>query len=324
MRKLEKTAQGYFDKGLAESTKKSYSSARNRYLAFCTESALDPFPVNEHKLSLFVSYAAQSGLKYQTIKYYLSGLRYTQISLNMGDPFAGNIMPRLEYITKGIKRAESENPARKTLVRMPITPTILQRLKQEWEKSALTNDTVMIWAACTLAFFGFLRIGEMTIANNSAYDPSIHLSISDVTFDHASSPSAMFITIKASKTDPFRKGITLALGRTYRPLCPVAAMAAYLQRRGTGSGPLFRFMDWGPLTRKKFVDQVKKGLTAAGVDQKKYNGHSFRIGAATTAAMKGMEDSLIKTLGRWESAAYLRYVKIPREQLLSYTRAMEA
>ena len=83
MRKLEKTAQGYFDKGLAESTKKSYSSARNQYLAFCTESALDPFPVNEHKLSLFVSYAAQSGLKYQIIKYYLPGLRYTQISLNI-------------------------------------------------------------------------------------------------------------------------------------------------------------------------------------------------------------------------------------------------
>ena len=167
----------------------------------------------------------------------------------MGDPFAGNIMPRLEYITKGIKRAESENPARKTLVRMPITPTILQWLKQEWEKSALTNDTVMIWAACALAFFG---IGEMTIANNSAYDLSIHLSISDVMFDHASSPSAMFSTKKASKTDPFRKGITLALGRTYRPLCPVAAMAAFLQRRGTGLGPLFLFMDrWGTINTQK-------------------------------------------------------------------------
>ena len=55
-------------------------------------------------------------------------------------------------------------------------------------------------------------------------------------------------------SDPFRKGITLALGRTYHPLCPVAAMAAYLQRRGTGSGPLFRFKDGEPLTRKKFVN----------------------------------------------------------------------
>jgi hypothetical protein len=105
MRKLEKTAQGYFDKGLAESTKKSYSSARNRYLAFCTESALDPFPVNEHKLGLFVSYVAQSGLKYQTIKCYLSGIRYAQISLSMGDPFAGNIIAAVGVYNEGNQKS---------------------------------------------------------------------------------------------------------------------------------------------------------------------------------------------------------------------------
>lgn len=173
----------------------------------------------------------------------------------------------------------------------------------------------MVWAACTLDFFGFLRIGEMTVPNKSSYDTNVHLSINDVTFDHESSPSAMFITIKASKTDPFRTGITLALGRTNHPLCPVAAMPAYLQIRGTKSGPLFQFSDGEPLTRSGFVAHVKACLTAA---QKKYNGHSFQIGAATTAASRGMEDSIIKTLGRWESTAYLHYIKIPREQLFLY------
>ena len=47
----------------------------------------------------------------------------------------------------------------------------------------------------------------------------------------------------------------------------------------------------------------------------KYSGHSFRIGAATTAASVGVEDSLIKTLGRWESSAYLLYVRVPRDRL---------
>ena len=42
---------------------------------------------------------------------------------------------------------------------------------------------------------------------------------------------------------------------------------------------------------------------------------SFRIGSATTAAACGIEDSLIQTLGHWKSAAYLRYIRIPREQL---------
>ena len=34
-----------------------------------------------------------------------------------------------------------------------------------------------------------------------------------------------------------------------------------------------------------------------------------------TAASRGVEDAIIKTLGRWKSLAYLEYVKIPRDQL---------
>ena len=46
-----------------------------------------------------------------------------------------------------------------------------------------------------------------------------------------------------------------------------------------------------------------------------FSGHSFQAGAATTAAAIKVEGSSIKTLGRWESAASLLYVRIPREQL---------
>ncbi len=35
------------------------------------------------------------------------------------------------------------------------------------------------------------------------------------------------------------------------------------------------------------------------------HGHSFRIGAATTAVVVGIADSSIQTLGRWQSAAFL-------------------
>ena len=89
--------------------------------------------------------------------------------------------------------------------------------------------------------------------------------------------------------------------------------------RGTQGGALFRFQDGRLLTRQRFVEEVRKALQQAGVDQAKYCGHSFRIGAATTAAAKGMEDSIIKTLGRWRSLAYLDYVRIPRDQLAQYS-----
>ena len=65
--------------------------------------------------------------------------------------------------------------------------------------------------------------------------------------------------------------------------------------------------------------EVKKALEITGADASEFNGLSFRIGVASTAAANGMEDSLIKTLGRWECDAYQRYIKIPREELANYT-----
>ena len=130
------------------------------------------------------------------------------------------------------------------------------------------------------------------------------------------------INIKASKTDPFRKGISVFFGRTNSSLCPVAAMAAYLASRKGDPGPFFKFRDGLPLSQQKFVAKVREALEEAGLDPKKYAGHSFRIGAATTAAARGVEDSVIKTLGRWQSSAYLLYVRMPRERLAELSKVI--
>ena len=87
--------------------------------------------------------------------------------------------------------------------------------------------------------------------------------------------------------------------------------------RRPGNGPLFRFSDGRSLTRERFIAKVREVLQQIGIDQTKYCGHSFRIGAATTAAKKGIQDSLKKTLGRWESVAYQLYVRTPHEQLVT-------
>ena len=128
-------------------------------------------------------------------------------------------------------------------------------------------------------------------------------------------PSSLRIRIKASKTDPFRQGVDIFMGRTGNELCTVVATLAYMVQRGPGPGPLFKFQDGKPLTRQRFVARVREALTSAGVDSSAYSGHSFRSGAATTAAKCGVSDAVIKMLGRWKSSAYQLYIKTPRDQL---------
>jgi len=68
-------------------------------------------------------------------------------------------------------------------------------------------------ANCT-AFFGFLRVGEMTVPSQESFDEMVHLTLEDVTLDSRSSPSIVWLTIKQSKTDPFQKGVKLGLSHT--------------------------------------------------------------------------------------------------------------
>ena len=92
--------------------------------------------------------------------------------------------------------------------------------------------------------------------------------------------------------------------------------------RGNSPGMLFRFQDGTPLTKSRFTQKFRQLLSQAGMDPTMYAGHSFRIGAATTAAARGVEDSLIQTLGRWKSSAYLTYVRLPAQSLAALSQQL--
>ena len=71
------------------------------------------------------------------------------------------------------------------------------------------------------------------------------------------------VRIKASKTDPFRVGMDVFMGRTGDELYPVTAIVTYKIARGGCQGPLFVFRDGKSLTRPRFVGEVKEALGKA-------------------------------------------------------------
>ncbi len=97
----------------------------------------------------------------------------------------------------------------------------------------------------------------------------------------------------------------------------MAALLSYLVVRGKHGGPLLQFKDGRALTRSQLVCELRKALPSAGFKPEDYAGHSFRKGAATTAAACGVPVELIKTLGRWKSQAYQLYIDIPTGHLSS-------
>ena len=121
----------------------------------------------------------------------------------------------------------------------------------------------MLWAASCLAFFAFLRAGQLIIPNDSGFDASSHLAWGDIGVDNPKYPVVLSVRLKASKTDPFRKSITLYVGKGSPDICPVSAVLAFLVVRGAGPGPLFCFKDGRPLTRQRFVSAVQDALEAS-------------------------------------------------------------
>ena len=62
---------------------------------------------------------------------------------------------------------------------------------------------------------------------------------------------------------------------------------------------------------------MRLGLLRANLPADKYVGHSFWIGAATTAVSAGIKDSIIQTLGRWQNSSYLLYVQLDPRHMAS-------
>ena len=317
---LQATISFYYQRGLAPSTQKLYHVGQQRYIHFCSQHYLTALPSTEFTLLSFAAYLAKHNIMYSTIKVYISAIRNLHVMSGQHHHFANQLTPRLEQVLRGIKRDQSSRlPAR---VRLPITIQIMQQIKENLLKRPHDYNNILMWAICCTAFFGFLRCSEFTVPKETDYDPNVHLSYADVAVDCKSNPRMIQIQIKQSKTDPFRKGVKLSLGRTDCVVCPVSAILAYLAVRGAQPGPLFLTDHNKAVTRPYFSSVLTAILTDIGLPVHSFNTHSFRIGAATSAKQADISDSNIKTLGRWRSDTYQSYIRMAPSELAKFSSTL--
>ena len=184
-------------------------------------------PADELLLTEFVAFLAKS-IKYASIKIYLAAVRHYHIC--RGFHLHMHKMLRLQLALRGIKRSQGDQ----IRVRLPITIHHLKLFRLLLAISNINNfDSLMIWAATTLAFFGFLRLGELTC--NSKFNKDVHPITHDSIFFplriDTKDPQFMTVRMKESKTGPFRLGHTMTVGATNSKICPVQALENYISLR---------------------------------------------------------------------------------------------
>ena len=240
---------------MAPSTHQTYATSQRRFYTFCCQAGKlhasgSPCPANEWTLCLFGSFLADS-VQHSSIKVNLSVIHSLYIKQGFPDPLQNCL--QLQQVLRGIKRVQG-SPATQ---RLPVTDNIMVVIWKALDMSLF--DHCMFWTACTLAYFGSLRSAEFTVPSIASFSPSLQLSVRDISLDSSSLPSCMWVRIKAYKTDPFRKGCTIHIGRGSFPLCAVHAMMAYLGIQGNTPGPLFLLQNGQPLSCARLTDTVGSG-----------------------------------------------------------------
>ena len=291
--------------GIAESTRLTYTTPQRSLHEFTAAFGItEGLPPSELTICLWMAWLALRPVRYSTIRTYLYGVRSLCVDFGAGDPLKGN--HRIHRVLRGIKRDQGANSGLPP--KLPVTFDLLRRIRSVVDPNSAADR--LHFAAIATAVSGLFRIGELTVTRMKSADEQRRLRLSNLGWKGA----YFDVTLLASKTDPFREGVTV---HVLHPIA-VRAMALYLTQRSTAlqSGS-FLFADGHgqPLSRSALLAATKAFLSKAGVPTSGYSGLSFRRGGATSLANAGVPDRLIKTLGRWRSWAYEVYIETSIDQL---------
>ena len=264
------------------------------------------WPATKGTVASFVAYLYSKKLAPTTISTYISTLSSMHKISGLPDPSSSFLVKKMIL---GMQKQ-----SRSLEKRLPITKDILDRLLHAAKLSATSAYQLALFRALFLiAFHAFLRIGEVVVRSKTA-DSSEILQLRQLTFTLKSKKlTSLEVDLEKWKRHYGGKGVTLCIEASpEQEFRPVREMSKFLSLRGEKVGPVFLLEGGQPCDKGLFDSFLRRSVLAAGLDVNRYKGHSFRIGAATSAAAAGHSDADIQRLGRWKSRAFQRYVRIPK------------
>ncbi|XP_053390619.1 uncharacterized protein LOC128553483 [Mercenaria mercenaria] len=295
------------DQALSPASHQTYEKAYRLFQQFSRETlkCATAFPASVPNLLLFIAHCYKIGFAPTTTSTYISAIGYYHKLHQMPDLTTSFLIKKtLQWFHNNKKQIDK---------RLPITTHVLCR---PLDSLSFINTSyfirTMLKAMYLVAFHAFLRVGEIAATGKMSDNT---LSVTDVTFIYSGSQLEGFelrmSKYKHCKGDPK----VLFVKANHSAACPVAALKEYLHLRRASSGPVFGFMDGTAVSRTFFSTQLKLSLNWAGLAHARYKGHSFRIGAASSAAQQSFSEETIKLMGRWSPDAFKKYIRIPMLEL---------
>lgn len=286
---LHSEVENLISLSVAPTTRKAYDSAMRSFNEFCSQHKIIKDKYSTTTLELFVTSLPQKGMQSGSIRSILSGIRHYCISHSIDLNF-GN--PRLALILKGIQRSNSRQQNR------PKNAVRIHHLKRICSAASVIFDSDLackVKAIFTLAFFAMLRPSEVA---HTATTPQHQLKRSSIIMK-ANSVKIKFSSFKHSQGD-----CTVKILPQSFEVCPWRHLQEYLVRTGCKAinDPLF------DCSVNEAASLLSQCIVHAGV-KSRLTLHSFRRGGATWYSEQGVTDAKLKALGRWNSNAYLKYVK---------------
>ena len=249
--------------------------------------------------ALFIAYMFDHKYAPSTVNTYVSALGYCHKLAGFFDPTK---IFFISQMLKGYGKIGSRLDSR-----LPITLPILHRIVTSAVQFSDSHYNICQFRAmCSLAFFAFLRVDEITA---SASGHTLQINQLTKLVNQKQEIVALKVTFFNFKHNYNQRPFSLEISRQ-NVCCPVQLILEFLHLRGNTPGPLFIMWDGYPVTRSVFSETLSNCIKYCGLDPSRYKGHSFRIGAASHAADRGMSDAQIRTLGRWKSNAFLKYIRI--------------
>ena len=265
----------------AKNTIRAYKSDFKDFAIFCSKHSMKSMPTEPKTVSLYLTYLSKQS-KYSTLKRRLA-------SINIMHRYKGHYLdtknPIIVENLLGIKRQIGVyQKSKKPLMFADIKEIIKGINESKLSEIKKLRDKSLI----LIGFSGGFRRSEL-----------VSITKDDIEFVK----EGVKIFVKKSKSDQSGEGMIKAIP-SFRNLeyCPVNHLRKWLQINKNDL--LF------PISDKNVALIIKKHALNAGLDDKKYAGHSLRSGFATSTAELGASERNIMAMTGHKSVDMVRrYIK---------------